>query len=456
MKFKTLSYFLALCMVISIGSCANSAETADTNGGIIYGGVGDKAAEGTFAGESYEGVDYAPSVEIGEAAAAPSDDYFEEGEFFESVSDSVSDRGGAEGDIAVEGDYSESYVDSDYVVTEQYIQPQAGLLTGGEWNDNKNFDFWTNLITDRYDWEYINHHWNFDTRNRIAVTVNENGTPVQNVDIKLISGNTVMWEAVTDNSGNAYLFKDFIYGNHQYTPTKIIAEYKGKTIAEMEYADGDSVELNVTSPQKQKTALDLMFVIDTTGSMSDELRYIQTELNDIVKRVAKNNQIDVRLSVNFYRDTQDEYTVRSYPFTENLSEAVNAINMQEANGGGDYEEAVEKALDDAVNNHDWNEDNIKLMFLVLDAPPHYSAKSELPQILYDAAAEGIRIIPVASSGVDTETEYLCRTFAIATGGTYTFLTDHSGVGGSHLEPTVGYYQVEKLNDMIVRIIESYL
>ncbi|MDE7233584.1 MAG: hypothetical protein K2N29_00810, partial [Ruminiclostridium sp.] len=61
-----------------------------------------------------------------------------------------------------------------------------------------------------------------------------------------------------------------------------------------------------------------------------------------------------------------------------------------------------------------------------------------------------------SSGVDTETEFLCRSFAAATGGTYTFLTDHSGIGGSHHEPTIGYYQVEKLNDMLVRIIEGYL
>ena len=45
---------------------------------------------------------------------------------------------------------------------------------------------------------------------------------------------------------------------------------------------------------------------------------------------------------------------------------------------------------------------------------------------------------------------------MATGGTYTFLTDDSGVGGSHLEPTVGEYQVEQLNDLLVRLIEQYI
>ncbi|MBR5089579.1 MAG: hypothetical protein IK093_09125, partial [Ruminiclostridium sp.] len=73
----------------------------------------------------------------------------------------------------------------------------------------------------------------------------------------------------------------------------------------------------------------------------------------------------------------------------------------------------------------------------------------------NAAKLGIRIIPVASSGVDTDTEFLCRCMAMATGGTYTFLTDDSGVGYSHLEPTIGNYEVEKLNDMLVRIITDY-
>ena len=69
---------------------------------------------------------------------------------------------------------------------------------------------------------------------------------------------------------------------------------------------------------------------------------------------------------------------------------------------------------------------------------------------------GIRIVPIASSGIDKSTEYLLRTMAFTTGGTYTFLTDDSGIGGEHIEPTIGAYNVEKLNDMMVRIVNSYL
>ena len=71
------------------------------------------------------------------------------------------------------------------------------------------------------------------------------------------------------------------------------------------------------------------------------------------------------------------------------------------------------------------------------------------------AEQGIRLIPLASSGVNTETEFLLRSWAVMTGGTYTFLTNHSGIGNSHLEPTIGEYEVEKLNDLLVRVICEY-
>ena len=37
-----------------------------------------------------------------------------------------------------------------------------------------------------------------------------------------------------------------------------------------------------------------------------------------------------------------------------------------------------------------------------------------------------------------------------------FLTDDSGVGGDHIEPSVGDFQVEPLNDLLVRLIAKYI
>ena len=77
-------------------------------------------------------------------------------------------------------------------------------------------------------------------------------------------------------------------------------------------------------------------------------------------------------------------------------------------------------------------------------------------LMEDAAEKGIRVIPVASSGVDKATEFLMRALSITTGGDYVFLTDDSGVGGSHMEPTIGDHEVKKLNTLLVELINGYL
>ena len=63
---------------------------------------------------------------------------------------------------------------------------------------------------------------------------------------------------------------------------------------------------------------------------------------------------------------------------------------------------------------------------------------------------------MASRGIDEETEYLLRSEALLTGGTYTFLTDDSGIGNSHFDPTIsGQFTVELLNSMLVRLIREF-
>lgn len=69
--------------------------------------------------------------------------------------------------------------------------------------------------------------------------------------------------------------------------------------------------------------------------------------------------------------------------------------------------------------------------------------------------QGIRIVPVASSGVDKETEFILRSFSILTNGTYIFLTDHRGIGNDHIEPTIGQYHVEYINNLLVKVIRRY-
>jgi hypothetical protein len=80
-------------------------------------------------------------------------------------------------------------------------------------------------------------------------------------------------------------------------------------------------------------------MVDTTGSMGDELEYLKVELKDMVSRVASYGQnLSIRVSVNFYRDEGDEYIVKYYDFREDIDDAVKIIGEQRSDGGGDYPE----------------------------------------------------------------------------------------------------------------------
>lgn len=394
-----------------------------------------------------------------------------------------------ETDVATESVETSSFTDisdtakedipaSSYEIVEDIALPEppdkqqqppisAGLLTAGEWKDNDNWAFFSSLAANNQ-LKLPSFEMNPIKRIKISV-IGEDNNPVKNANIKLNSNTgEVIWEAVSDYNGIAYVFYNVF--NEGLVPSSIDIIKNGKSasqdlievaadeqqspneqIKHLEYQD---VTVTLADSINNKS-LDLMFVFDTTGSMGDELTYLQVEFDDIAKRVADQN---TRFSVNFYRDKGDLYVVNSNEFTSNLDTALRQLMEEYADGGGDYPEAVDQALNDAVFNHSWNADSVKLLFLILDAPPHSNnsqINQNLNKTITEAAKQGIRIIPIASSGVDLETETFLRCSAILTGGTYTFLTDHSGIGGSHLEPTIGDYQVENLNDCIVRIINSY-
>lgn len=484
---KLISITAALAIIFTFAGCgaANSAETeiniaADTGSITIFDDEAGGTAETAAVGGSSTTAAGAPSATIAaegdlEGGLSGKFDYALDGGVFSgSYEGAAGGASGATADIAlapvdrVEGEIAidddcdieadvtfEEWTDDCDIVEEcptddYYLQPQAGMLTGGEWSDNNNWSYWNNLYQNQTDWNSYKSTWNITKTNRIAVNVvTDDNAPVENA---VVSFNG--WTSKTDNKGRAYLFYEY---GADTSSLDITASYGGET--KQVKADSDNITIGFSSAESKAKSLDLMFVVDTTGSMGDELRFLQTELKNVVETVEKaNSNLPTRVSVNFYRDEGDEYVVRPFEFTDDISLAVNNISAQSSDGGGDFEEAVEQALDDAINKHSWSENSTRLMFLVLDAPPHNTADIviKMNNLMQQAAAKGIRIIPVASSGIDKNTEYLLRCLSIYTGGTYTFLTDDSGIGGSHIEPTIGDYQVEKLNSMLIRIINSYL
>ncbi|MFF2484566.1 VWA domain-containing protein [Paenibacillus sp. NPDC058071] len=354
---------------------------------------------------------------------------------------------------------------------------QAGQLTAGEWDDLAAWQSFKNLLNGG-EGDSSMRYWSFRGFNRLEVSVTAGGRPVTDAIVQLMDGGRTEWEARTNGEGKAYLFADlFDLGPQRDNVERTKDDRSGsggrgrydvvvrhgqssKKLENIRLSEQESLKMTLDEEAKKPEQVDIMFVIDTTGSMQDELDYLEAELKDVIQRVGQQhgNQLDIRLSANFYRDIHDDYVVKSNPFTKDIDKVVRQIAAEEARGGGDYPEAVEQALRNGIAEHDWSQEaRARLLFLVLDAPPHHNdqAIEEVQDMTRKAAENGIRVIPVVSSGIDVDTEYLMRFLSVATGGTYLFLTDDSGIGGEHLEPAAGKYEVKLLNDLLVETINRY-
>lgn len=341
-------------------------------------------------------------------------------------------------------------------------EAKAGLMTAAAWNDNDNYGYWKSLFIKNKDEEgsgrlskYVfgNYDWGFYSLERVKVTVTSGENPVAGAEVTAYNERGEKYfTAVSGADGVAYLFPRCPKGK---------VSVCGK---EADF-DGDNKEINIELDDYTEKAkkIKLMFVVDVTGSMGDELNYLENELADVVKRVAAyEDDIEFELALLFYRDNGDREKFAYHDFKnvcdeELLSETLEIIAAQTATGGGDYEEAVDEALELAMQK-DWGEDNcVRLIFHILDAPPHSNPqnKTTFTEAVLKSAEKGIRICPLICSGGDELLEYLMREAAVNTGGTFAFVTDHSGIGGTHHDPELPNATVEKLNDLMVRLICGY-
>jgi len=92
-----------------------------------------------------------------------------------------------------------------------------------------------------------------------------------------------------------------------------------------------------------------------------------------------------------------------------------------------------------------------MAFWLADAPHHVGREGAIANSVLLAQRLGIHIYPIAASGVDDVAEYSMRTAAQVTGGRYLFLTDDSGIGGAHQEPTIPCYFVTSLSRAMIRM-----
>ena len=335
---------------------------------------------------------------------------------------------------------------------------KARQLTAAEWNDLNNWDAWKKFMKNP-DLDNMQDHWQFFPDKRFSIYVsNKFGLPVADAKVVLKNGKETIWKNRTDNSGKAELWGNlYSHGKDNFT---MEVHYKNKIfpVDDLSLFEKKINKIQLPIDCEKNSKADVMFVVDATGSMADEIGYLKTELKDVIQSVeSMNKNLELRIGSVFYRDQGDTYVSRTSPLSDNIDQTLAFNNEQNAGGGGDFPEAVHIGLEKALDQ-DWSSDAIaRIIFLVLDAPPHHDEEvmNSLRASVKKAAELGIKIIPISGSGINRHTEFLLKFMAMSTNGTYLFLTDDSGIGNAHLDPIVKDYEVEYLNEAMLRLIYYY-
>lgn len=340
--------------------------------------------------------------------------------------------------------------------------PQAGTLTAADIDDNLNFNFFSGYLN----WAQQGNAElpSAVLSDRLTINlVDGDGQPLSNAELAFSGSLDSMFLATTDAGGTARIFptysgitdpiEDGFQVTDPATGNNLVIDLDGSEFDESREATIVVPNLSGALPE----ALDVAFVIDATGSMGDEMAYLKTEFAAIVQEVeSRHPDVDMQFALIVYRDTGDQYVVRTFDFASSASMLVD-LDAQSANGGGDYPEAMEEALEAAVGLTWRDNANVsKVVILNADAPPHDENLEAALSFSRGLARKGVRIYPLAASGVAETAEYLMRVMAATTGGRHLFLTDDSGVGGTHQEPLIPCQVVTRLDNLLVRVLDAEL
>lgn len=126
-------------------------------------------------------------------------------------------------------------------------------------------------------------------------------------------------------------------------------------------------------PIEKGIDMEVVFCVDTTGSMGGLIEGAKVKVWSIVNEIIKQKPApNIKIGLIAYRDQGDSYVTQVFDLSEDLDATYKNLMTFSANGGGDTPEHVNKALDDAVTQIKWSEGPaaLKVIYLVGDAPPH--------------------------------------------------------------------------------------
>lgn len=341
--------------------------------------------------------------------------------------------------------------------------PASGPVRAGSADDNLQFNAFLRFADENASLGLRN-----DVSRRVMVRVTDkDGLPLPDAVVSVTDRGKSLVERRTYADGRTMLFPSEL-PHLARQGTRLSVEWNGKR-AEAGAGWASHHTLDVRLPLArgafQQVPLDLAFVLDTTGSMGDEIDALKKTLDQINFQITNlSPRPDVRFGMVLFRDRGDDYVTQVVDFTSSLQQFQRRLAGVEAGGGGDTPEDVQAGLDDAMHKLRWREKGVKLAFLIGDAAPHtdYGQSYTYVHAMRDAARRAIKIATIGASGLDKPAEVAWRQLAQYTMAPFVFLTygekgDSEGGTPSSVSHHIGSNWVaENLDAIIVRLVKTEL
>ncbi|MFZ4439969.1 MAG: vWA domain-containing protein [Syntrophales bacterium] len=185
------------------------------------------------------------------------------------------------------------------------------------------------------------------------------------------------------------------------------------------------------------SSLDVVFMIDTTGSMDPYIDEVKQNIIRIMENVLQYSP-KVRMGCVAFKDHGDEgedeyYLTRILPLTFDRKEITGFMQSPELyiGEGGGGPEAVECALHEAVG-FTWDKMAPKVIILIGDKPPHgvldglknCTKMRDYREEVNALKTRGVKIYPILCNSI-SETEGNFRWMANETGGAFFYLKEIS-------------------------------
>ncbi len=297
----------------------------------------------------------------------------------------------------------------------------ASPIRAGEWDDNANYREFQ-----RYLGQVTQPIHAVDVRaRRFLVVRDKSGKAVSRCPVTVTDDAQHAVTLTTTASGRTILFPyaEGLTGK-RFTASAGCVEGRAQTTLALD-DDGDgTAELRIAGARREDArVVDVAFILDTTGSMSEEIASVKSTIQKVAKTL-QSSQLQVRIGMIEYKDRSDPFVTKAYAFTSDLGAFSAKIANIEAGGGGDLPEDMNAGIHAAMTELEWSSNAVaRMAFVIADAPPHldYPNDPDYAVEMKTAAHRGIQLFGVAASGMDALGQAVLRQMAAYTGATEMFV-----------------------------------